>query len=91
MKIPDTDDALLLRTPMEEERLNLIDKYSDALSILKTAEDAFPVLDSLTPKGHMEIEAYCRKEYLFWLQMEGVDYEDFEEKENEYAYQDLPF
>lgn len=91
IRIPDTDDVYLLRDPTEEERANLIKKYSDALSILRTTEDNFPVLDSFTWKGHLEIEAYCRKEYLSWLRMEKIENEGFEEDDYAYADQELPF
>ena len=89
--IPGTDDALLLRNPTEEERRSLVEKYSHALSILSMMEESFPVLDSFTTKGHLDIEAYCRKEYLFWLLMEKREHEGFEEIDYEYADQDLPF
>lgn len=89
--IPKTDDAVLLRVPTEEERRNLIDKYSKALSILSIVEDSVPVLDSFTPKGHLDVEAYCRKEYLSWLQIARIENEGFEEEDDEYADQELPF
>ena len=90
-RIPETDDDLLLRNPTEEERENLIEKYTDALSILRTVEDSFPVLDCFTWKGHQEIEARCRKEYLSWLRMEKIENEGFEENDHAYADQELPF
>ena len=90
-RIPDTDDVLLLRNPTEIERANLIRKYSNALSILRTIEDSFPVLDSFTGKGHLEIEAHSRYEYLSWLRMEKIENEGFEENDHEYADQELPF
>ena len=92
VRIPGTDDALLLRKPTEEERKNLIDKYSNALSILRIAEDSFPVPDSFTPKGHLDIEVYCRKEFWSWLQMAKMENRRFEEEDDdEYVSQELPF
>ena len=92
VRIPGADDALLLRIPTEEERRNLIDKYSSALAILNITEDSFPVLDSFTPKGHLDIETYCRKEFRSWLQMEKMENGRFEEEDDEYAREEeLPF
>ena len=89
--IPKTDDAFLLRIPTEEERRNLIDKYFSALSILKIAEESFPVPDNFTPRGHLDIEACCRKEFWSWLQNEKMENRKFEEEDEEYASQELPF
>ena len=89
--IPRTDDALLLRDPTDEERVNLIEKYSYALSMLKRNEDSFPVLDCFTLKGHLDIEASCRKEYLSWLQVEKMENEVYDERDYECADQELPF
>ena len=91
IRIPRTDDAFLLRIPTEEERRNLIGKYSNALSILKIAEDSFPVPDNFTPRGHLDIEAFCRKEFWSWLQNERMENRRFEEDYEEYASQELPF
>lgn len=90
-RIPRTDDAVLLRIPTEEERRNLIGKYSDALSILKIAEESFPVPDNFTPRGHLDVEAFCRKEFWSWLQYEKMENRRFEEDYEEYASQELPF
>ena len=91
VRIPATDDAFLLRVPTEEERRNLIDKYSNALSILRITEESFPVLDSFTPKGHLDIETYCRREFWSWLQDAKVENRRFEEEDDVYADQELPF
>ena len=91
VRIPDTDDPVLLRIPTEEERGNLIGKYSNALSILRIAEESYPVSDSFTLKGHFEIEDYCRKEFRSWLQIAKIENGGFEEEEDEYASQELPF
>ena len=91
VRIPEADDPVLLRAPTEEERGNLIGKYSDALSILRIAEDSYPVLDSFTLKGHFEIEEYCRKEFRSWLQIAKIENRGFEEEDDEYVSQELPF
>ena len=91
VRIPDTDDPVLLRIPTEEERGNLIGKYSNALSILRIAEESYPVSDCFTLKGHFEIEEYCRKEFRSWLQIAKIENGGFEEEEDEYASQELPF
>ena len=91
IRIPTTDDAVLLRIPTEEERRNLIGKYSTALSILKIAEESFPVPDNFTLRGHLDIEAFCRKEFRSWLQNEKMENRRFEEEYEEYASQELPF
>lgn len=91
VRIPVVDDPVLLRIPTEEERGNLIEKYSNALTILTIAEESYPVPDSFTLKGHLDVDAYCRKEFLSWLQIAKIEYGGFEEEDDEYASQELPF
>lgn len=91
VRIPKADDPVLLRIPTEKERGNLIGKYSNALSILRIAEESYPVLDSFTPKGHLEIETYCRKEFSSWLAIAKFEDRRFEEEDDEYESQELPF
>ncbi len=91
VRIPGADDPVLLRNPTEEERENLIVKYSNALSILRIAEESYPVPDCFTQKGHLDIEAYCRQEFRSWLHITRIENGRFEEEDDAYACQELPF
>lgn len=92
VKIPDTDDALLLRNPTDEARENLIDKYDRALFELELMEDTYPVLDTYSKRAHRENEVHYHDWFLAWMHCDRVLNEDCEKGRMDDEYDpDLPF
>lgn len=68
LPVPKTDDTLLLRSPTDVERKNLIEKYMKALDILRTAEERFPVWDDYSEEEHLKHEQACLKWFDRWVE-----------------------
>lgn len=71
-RIPEADDALLLRDPTDEERENLIDKYDRALFELGLTEYTYPVLDSYSKRAHRENETSFHDWFLTWMRNDRI-------------------
>lgn len=87
-RIPEADDALLLRDPTDEERENLIDKYDRALLELELMEDTYPVLDSYSKRAHRENEARFHDWFLTWMHNDRILSGDCIDDEDD---PDMPF
>ena len=92
-RIPDTDDALLLRNPTDEERGNLIEKYGRALEMLQRANESYPVRKAFTMAERRQNEKLCFEWYLEWRDHEELLKEISVEKDEEWLYEseDIPF
>ena len=66
-RIPDTDDALLLRNLTEEERGNLIEKYDWTLEKLQWTNESHPVMKDFTFWEREQNEEHCHQCFLDWM------------------------
>lgn len=90
VRIPDTDDNLLLRTPENSERADLVEKYSRGLSLLMRMECCDGPREGDFPEEKLfEMPSICKKWYDKWLaddiildEMDGVD--EMNEDANDY-------
>ena len=91
-RIPDADDALLLRDLTDEERENLIEKYDRALFRLEMVEDEFPVLDTYSMRAHRENEIRFHRWFLSWMEDDKyLGEECMQEGKDDEDDTDLPF
>ena len=92
-RIPNTDDALLLRKPTEEERENLIEKYGWALEKLQWTNESHPVMKDFTFRERQQHERQYHQCFLDWMSHQKYLKEicGGKDEESEYESIDLPF
>ena len=85
--VPRTEDSLLLREPTEEERDNLIEKYTCALNYLRMVEDRYPSECVYTPEEQQEHANIFHQWFNNWVadveeEMSFLEQEEREEFED---------
>ena len=78
--IPPTDDTLLLRDLTEEERDNLIDKYTRALDYLRWIEDCHPAEHTFSKEEQQKNANIFNQWFNNWIAQEEADRAFYEQE-----------
>lgn len=85
ISIPNTDDSLFLRPISDEERTDLIEKYSNAIVYLRKINDAYDgpaEYDLWSPERQAKNKTMCEDWYVDWLLQEAELNGCYEEDED---------
>ena len=83
-EVPRTDDSILLRDITEDERNDLIEKYSWALDHLRWVEDRHPSERTYSKEQQQEHANICSQWFNDWVSREESEREMFEREMDEW-------
>lgn len=83
-QVPRTDDPILLRDITEDERNNLIEKYTNAIEYLRWVEDCHPSERTYSKEQQQENANICSQWFNDWISREESEREMYEREMEEY-------